>query len=412
MNCLTALAVSRLKEPGAYADGGGLYLQISLSGGRSWIFRYSLNKRRPEMGLGSVATVSLAEARDFALAARKLVQAGIDPIAAREAEIMKAKLEAAKAITFKQAATQYIESHKPGWRSEKHALQWTATLQTYAYPAIGDLAIQAIDVANVMRVLEPIWAKKTETASRVRSRIEAILDWAKARNYRDGDNPARWRGHLENLLPHRAKVQKVVHQPALPYDQIYDFVSELRQREGMSARALEFVILTACRSSEGLGSVWSEIDLAKRLWVIPENRIKAGRDHRVYLSDRAVEILTDMNELRVNPNADGYVFPGGKRGRPLSNTAMMKVVKAMGYDDITVHGFRSSFRDWAAERTNFPTEVAEMALAHVVGNKVEAAYRRGDLFTKRLKLMEAWAIYCLTPTPPSTVVPIGLRSAN
>jgi len=412
INCLTALAVARLSVPGVYADGGGLYLQISRGGGRSWIFRYSLNGCRHEMGLGSTITVSLAEARDLALAARKLVQARIDPIVARDAAVTQARLEAAKAITFKQAATQYIESHAPGWRNKKHALQWTATLTTYAYPKIGDLPIQAIDVGSIMKVLEPIWAKKTETANRVRGRIEAILDWAKARGFRDGDNPARWRGHLDNLLPRRTKVQKVVHRPALPYDQMYAFVTELQKREGISARALEFVILTACRTSEGLGAVWSEIDLVKRLWVVPEGRIKAGREHRVFLSDRVLEILTDMSEIRTNPNIDSYVFPGGKRGRPLSNTAMMKVVDAMGYHGITVHGFRSSFRDWAAERTNFPAEVAEMALAHVVGNKVEAAYRRGDLFEKRMLLMEAWANYCLAPTPPSIVVPMRKQLAN
>ncbi|NQU56780.1 MAG: integrase arm-type DNA-binding domain-containing protein, partial [Rhodospirillales bacterium] len=280
-NRLKALTVGRIKKPGLYPDGGGLYLQVAQGRSKSWVFRFMLHGTARMMGLGSLNAVSLAEARTKAADARRLRVAGIDPIKAKDAEITKAHVEAAKAITFKDAAEKYIETHKSGWKSAKHESQWRSSLDTYAYPTLGALPVQGIDVALVMRVLEPIWAKKTETASRVRGRIESVLDWATARGYRLGDNPARWRGHLENLLPKRSKVQKVKHHPALPYEEIGAFVAQLRDREATAASVLEFTILTAARTGEVIGARWEEIDLGKKEWVVPVERIKGGKEHRV-----------------------------------------------------------------------------------------------------------------------------------
>ena len=387
---LTALKVERLKSrPGMHADGGGLYLQIK-NGGASWVLRYTLNGEPHWMGLGPLALYGLAEARAKALDARRLRHEGIDPIKAREQARQRMHLDAAKAITFKDAAEAYIKSHRAGWRNGKHAAQWEVTLATYAGPVIGPLPVQAIDTALVLKVLEPIWTAKTETASRLRQRIERVLDWATARGYRQGENPARWRGHLENLLPKRSRVQPVEHHRALPYDEIGEFMAALRAQEGVDARALEFTILTAARSGETLGAMWGEIDLAEKVWVVPADRIKAGKEHRVPLSAKAVAILEAMKP----GGAAEFVFPGSKPGRPLGNMALPTVLERMGRKELTVHGFRSTFRDWAAERTSYPREAAEMALAHAVGDKVEAAYRRGDLFEKRRRLMDAWATYC------------------
>ena len=309
-----------------------------------------------------------------------------------------AKLESAKAITFDACAEAYVEANKSGWRNEKHAAQWTSTLRTYAYPVFGSLPVQSVDTAMVMKVLEPIWTTKTETASRLRGRIECVLDWAKTREYRQGENPARWRGHIENLLPARSKVRKVEHHPALPYAKVKTFVKALHRQEGTAALAFEFLILTAGRTSEVVGARWNEIDVKKAVWTIPANRIKAGREHRVPMSARALEILTKMrptHDDKVDDRVVEYVFPGGKAGRPLSNMALLALLKRMQRTEITPHGFRSTFRDWAAEETDYPREVAEMALAHAVGDKVEAAYRRGDLFEKRRALMAEWAAHCL-----------------
>jgi integrase len=390
---LTALKVSRDLEPGMYADGAGLYLQVTSEGAKSWIFRFSLNAKAREMGLGSLSAVSLADARVKAAECRRLRQDGIDPIEARKARRAQAALDAAKTITFKEAAASYIASHKAGWRNAKHALQWGSTLETYAEPVLGGLSIQAIDINIVLRVLEPIWKTKPETASRVRGRIESILDWAKVRGLRQGENPARWRGHLDHLLPAKSKVRRVKHHAALPYAELPNFIAELRTQEGVAAQALEFTILTAARTGETIGAVWDEVNTSEKLWSIPADRVKAGKDHRVPLSSRTLAILRDEQELRTSD----YVFPGGKAGKPLSNMAMTEVLRRMGRNNITIHGFRSTFRDWAAERTNFPNEVVEMALAHAVGDKVEAAYRRGDLFEKRRRLMDEWATYCNTP---------------
>jgi integrase len=393
---LTALRVQRAKAPGMYADGGGLYLQVS-EGGASWIYRYMLNKRAREMGLGPLALFGLSEARAKALDARRLRHEGIDPIEARKAQRMRARLDAAKTTTFGQCAEAYIKAHRAGWRNGKHAAQWEATLATYAGPIIGALPVQAIDTSLVHKVLEPIWATKPETASRLRGRIESILDWAKVRGYREGENPARWRGHMDKLLPPSSKVRKVEHHAALPYAELPGFLVALREHQGIVARALEFTILTAGRTGEVIGARWSEFDLLDKTWTVPAGRMKAGREHRVPLPTRALVILEEMQARRRAD--DGFVFPGGKPGQPLSNMAFLMLLRRMGRGDLTTHGFRSSFRDWVAERTNFPSEVAELALAHSVGNPVEAAYRRGDLFEKRRRLMDAWADFC-TRAPP------------
>ena len=405
---LSALAVSRAKNPGMFADGGGLYLQVSAGGARSWIYRFSLNGRAREMGLGPLHTISLSDARAKATDCRQLRLAGVDPIEARKEGVAKARLEAAKAITFKDAAEAYIESHRAGWRNAKHADQWRATLDAYAYPVLGSLPVQSVDVTLVMKILEPIWTSKTETATRVRGRIECVLDWASARGYRLGDNSARWRGHLENLLPKRSKVQAVQHHPALPYEAVGEFMALLREQDGVAALALEFLILTASRTGEVTGARRDEIDLDGAVWTVPANRIKATKEHRVPLSARALSIIRDMQSGR--DSEDTFVFPGGKRGKGLSNGAMLALLKRMGRSDLTVHGFRSTFRDWAAERTNYPREVAEMALAHAVSDKVEAAYRRGDLFQKRRRLMEQWARFCGAQVKVGMVVPIKAKA--
>jgi len=390
LNKLSAMKVGKLKRQGRHADGGGLYLQVGPTGGKSWLFRFTLAGKSREMGLGALDVITIPEAREKALEARRCLAAGKDPIDERDAEKARQKLAQSKGLTFAQCATAYIESHKAGWRNEKHAAQWTATIETYAGPVFGALPVAEVDLTLVSRVLDPIWRTKTETASRLRGRIESILDWAKVQGYREGENPARWKGNLDKVLPARSKVRKVVHHPALPYDDLAEFMKELRQREGLSALALEFTILTAARTSETLKIKWTELDLNAGLWIVPAARMKADRDHRVPLSARAVAILRELAEVRMGE----YVFPGQRRGQPLSNMALLKLLERMKRDDLTVHGFRSTFRDWAAECTDFPREVAEAALAHAVGDKVEAAYRRGDLFEKRRQLMEAWAAYC------------------
>jgi integrase len=350
--------------------------------------------RAREMGLGAAHTVTLAEARKRARRAREQRLDGHDPIELRKSARLAAQLDAAKAISFKDCARRYIAAHQPAWRNPKHARQWSATLEAYVYPVFGDLAVQAVDVGLVLKAIEPIWTTKPETASRVRGRIESILDWASARGYREGENPARWRGHLENLLPARTKVRRVEHHAALPYAEMSAFMADLRAQEGVSALALEFAILTAARTGEVIGARWEEINIAERLWTIPAARMKADKQHRVPLSDAALAIVGRLAQDRCGD----FVFTGGVAGRPLSNMALLALLRRMGRRDLTVHGFRSTFRDWAAERTNFPRDAAEMALAHTIGDKVEAAYRRGDLFDKRRQLMDAWARFCDTPT--------------
>jgi integrase len=405
---LKAVTVAKAKTPGLLADGGGLYLRVGPTGSKSWIFRYRRDGRLHDMGLGPFHTVTLGEARDLALECRKLRLRGVDPIEARRAGDAQAKITAASAISFRSCAESYIESHKAGWRNEKHAAQWPTTLESYAYPIFGALPVQAIDVALVMRSLEPIWTARPETASRVRGRIESVLDWAKARGYRQGENPARWRGHLENLLPKRSKVSRIKHLMALPYVEIGAFMAALRQQEGVAARALEFAILTAARTGEVIGARWSEINRAERLWIVPGERMKAGKEHRIPLSDAALGVIDALAETRQGE----FVFAGNKPRRPLSGGALLVALQRMGRAELTVHGFRSTFRDWCAERTAFPREVAEMALAHTLGDKVEAAYRRGDLFQKRRQLAEAWAAFCDGQSAGGEVVPIRAAAAQ
>jgi integrase len=398
---LSALAARRAHEPGLYGDGKGLYLRVGEGTAKSWVLRYMLDGRAREMGLGSYHDLSLAEARERARGYRKLAKDGVDPIDQRRDHRLaqRAERERAKgAMTFRQCAERYIAAHEAGWKNAKHARQWTSTLATDVYPVIGGLPVREVDTGLVMRILEPIWAKKPETAGRVRGRIEAVLDWATVRGYREGDNPARWRGHLDNLLPRKSKIRPVVHHPALAYREVAGCMAELREQDGIAAKALEFTILTAARTGEVIGAKWEEIDIGEKVWTVPAARMKAGREHRVPLSKEALVILEGL------AREGEFVFPGGRAQRSLSNMAMAMTLRRLGRGELTVHGFRSSFRDWAAERTNFPREVAEMALAHSVGDAVEAAYRRGDMFQKRRQLMAAWGRYCAMPATTGEVL--------
>jgi len=407
---LAAVALRSLPV-GRHSDGGGLYVQVTQNAvgnkARSWLFRYSLAGKSREMGLGPLHTLGLAEARAKARELRKQVLDGEDPIAARNTRRRAATVEAATGMTFQTCAEAYIAAHQAGWRNPKHAAQWPSTLATYAYPIFGALPVAAIDTGLVMKAIEPIWTEKPETASRVRGRIESVLDWAGAREYRRGENPARWRGHLENLLPKKSKVRRVEHHAALPYAEIAEFMAALRKQEGVAALALELTILTAARTGEVLGARWDEINPDGYLWIVPPERMKASKEHRVPLSDAAMKIIEKMAAIRLSD----YIFPGQRTSRPLSQMAMLMLLRRMGRGDLTAHGFRSTFSDWCAEKTSFPSEVREMALAHAVGDKVEAAYRRGDLFQKRRELAEAWAQYCDGEEPAeSNVVRIAERA--
>lgn len=380
------------------------------SGSKSWLFRFMLAGRSREMGLGPTHTISLAEARIKAADCRKQLLAGIDPIEARNMLRAAASVEAAKAFTFDQCAEAYIASHRAGWKNAKHADQWENTIETYVSPVFGSLSVASVDTALVMKALErdELWTAKPETASRLRGRIESIIDWAKARGYRQGENPARWKGHLDQLLPARSKLAKVEHHPALPYSEIGDFITSLRKQAGVATNALEFAILTAARTGEVIGAKWDEIDFNGKSWTVPPERMKAKREHRAPLSERAITILEEQKKVRQS----AFVFAGRRENTALSNMAMLQLLKRLGRPDLTVHGFRSTFRDWAAEMTAYPREVAEMALAHAIGDKVEAAYRRGDLFEKRSRTMEDWAKYCHTPsTKTGEVIPIN-KAAN
>jgi len=401
---LTALAVGRAKVSGYYGDGGGLYLRVGPTGAKSWVFRFAQNGRTREMGLGPFHTIPLAEARRKAQECRKLRLEGIDPIQHRRAARGQAQLAAAKAMSFEECAEAYIQAHQAGWRTARSERQWRGSLRDYVYPAAGKLPVAAVDLRVVLSVVEPIWPTIPETASRIRGRIEGILDWATTRGYRSGENPARWRGHLENLLPTRRKVKQIEHHTALPYAEVSEFMAKLRARQtSVVARAFELMILTAARTGEILGARWNEIDMAERVWTIPAVRMKAHREHRGPLSDAAMAILGRMTERRVSD----FVFPGRDPGRPLGQGAVLEYLRApLHRPDLTAHGFRSTFRDWAAERTSYPAEVAEMALAHSVGNAVEQAYRRSDLFDRRRRLMQEWATFCATPTASSEVVAI------
>lgn len=392
IHALTPLTVKNAK-PGRHADGGGLNLLVKRSGARSWVFRFMLDGKSHDLGLGAAAgpdAISLAKARDLATALRLKVKAGVDPLAERQREAAEAIAAAQAAqiagITFRDVAEAYIAANEGSWRNIKHRQQWRNTLTTYVYPVIGDLPVANVFTAHVLQIVEPIWKDKPETASRIRGRIETVLDAAKARGYREGENPARWRGHIAQILPARAKLSRG-HHKAMPYAEMPAFMSALRAREAMAALALEFTILTATRTSEVLGAIWDEVDLTKAIWTIPAVRMKAGKEHRVPLSPRAIEILE-----ATKPLGKDWLFPADRGGK-LSSMAMSMLLRRMKLD-CTVHGFRSAFRDWSAECTGYAHEVCEMALAHSIGNQAEAAYRRGDLFDKRRRLMADWAAYC------------------
>lgn len=392
---LTALKVKQNLKSGMYADGLGLYLKVRDGNSKSWIFRYRIGGKLRDMGLGPFHTVSLAEAREKAEVCRAMRLKGLDPLEERLKEQQTKKVEAAEAITFEKCAEIYIATHKDGWKNSKHADQWMTTLQTYVYPIFKDRPVTAVDHNLVLKVLQPIWKEKTETASRIRGRIERILDWARVMKYRTGDNPARWKGHLDHLLAKRSRVATVVHHAALPIDETPGFIQVLQREKAVVARAFEFCILNATRTSETLRMRWDEYDEKAQHWTVPGSRMKAGRDHRIPLAKRSQLILAEMQEIRTND----FVFPGRVKERPLSSMAFLMLLRRLERRDITAHGFRSTFRDWAAERTDFPNEVVEMALAHTISNKVEAAYRRGDLFDKRRQLAEAWATFCAGNAP-------------
>ena len=396
---LTALTVRKQLTPGRYSDGGNLYLRVKPSGGRDWTVRFKLpGGKAREMVLGNVADVTLAEARDHARDARRIIAAGQDPIDARAT----ARAEAmGQGCTFREVAALYIVSHEGAWRNAKHRAQWASTLDTYAHPVIGPLPLARVAVGDVLRVLEPVWREKPETASRLRGRIESVLDYATARGWRTGDNPARWKGHLANLLPKRSKLAAVTHHAALPWAECPAFMRALGNQPGIAAMALRFTILTAARTGEVIGATWGEVDLAAKVWTVPGVRMKAGRDHRVPLTPAALAVLAELHTPDVSP-ADP-IFPGSKRGAGLSNMSMTAVLRRMGRADVTVHGFRSTFRDWAAEATAHPREVAEAALAHTLRDKVEAAYQRGDRLERRGTLMGDWATYLARPVTAGAV---------
>lgn len=374
--------------PGKHEDGGGLRLVVSGGGAKKWVLRFTLKGKRREMGLGSFPDTGLADARRKAEHYRRLAKDGADPIQARDAEQQETSTP-----TFTSCAARYIQSHRRSWRNAKHARQWVSTLKTYARPVIGNMPVDEIDTQDIVSILNPIWTSKTETAKRVQGRIENVLDYAAAHKYRDEANPARWRGHLDKLLAKPSRVKKVSHHPAMPYDEVAAFMAELQGNTSISSKALQLLILTATRTSEVLRSEWPEIDLDNETWTIPADRMKARREHRVPLSTQAVSLLSDLPRVQGNP----YVFPGARLGRPLSNMAMLQLMRGMGYGvggkrgDYVPHGFRSSFRDWSGEVSSYPRDVAEMALAHTIENKVEAAYRRGDLFEKRRSMMQDWS---------------------
>lgn len=404
---LAATTVAKEKRPGYYGDGGGLWLQVSPTGTKSWVFRFTRGGKAREMGLGPVHTVTLAEVREKATECRRLLLEGVDPIEARNARRMTAQAVAAKLLTFDEAARDYIQAHRASWRNAKHADQWTATLETYASPIFGALPVASIDTALVVKALTPIWSTKTETATRLRGRIEAVLAFGDKREDRERLNPARWKGHLDKLLAKPEKIAKVEHHAALPYVRVGEFMRQLRAEQGTAARAVELIILTACRTSEAFLATRDEFDLKAKVWTIPAARMKAEKEHRVPLSDAVLALVKSQAT-----EAAGYVFAGAKEGKPLSAMAGLQLLRRMGYGDFTVHGFRSTFRTWAAERTNFPREVAEAALAHQLKDKVEAAYQRADLIVKRAKLMQAWADYCSRMEAPAEVVELPNRAAR
>ena len=406
---LTAAQVEKGTTPGRFGDGGGLYLLVRSREAKFWLFRYTRHGKMREMGLGSAAgrnAIRLAQARAKAREFHAIVREGRDPLAEREAAKAKADADAAiaraAAVTFAQAADMYVGSHERGWRSDRHAQQWRSSLDRYVLPTLGAVSVGEVDTGAVAKILEPLWREKTETASRLRGRIELILASATARGWRSGANPARWRGHFDQLLPKRSKAQRVEHYAALPWREVGAFMTRLRQLNGIPAKALELAILTAARSGEVRRARWSEIDLDHAVWTIPGERMKSGREHRAPLSEPAMAILREMAQFGSAPH--DLVFPGARTGSVMSDVTLSKVVGEAVGDGATVHGFRSTFRDWCAETTNYPRELAEAALAHVLADKVEGAYQRGDLLAKRRAMMEAWAAFCGQPMVAGEVV--------
>ena len=384
VNRLNAIKVKNLKKLGYHPDGGGLYLKVTPSGSKSWIFRYALGGRERHLGLGATTDVELATARELAATARAKQRQGIDPIDDRREEEAQTRRDTARALTFKQVAEDYITNNEPIWKNPKHRQQWRNTLETYVYPIVGNLAVGQVTTEHVLKILKPIWTTKPETSSRIRGRIEIILNAAKTLGAREGENPATWRGHLSNLLPKQSKTARVKHHAAMTYADVPDFIAELTEHDGFAVLAFRLLILTACRTNEVLGARWSEIDMDAGVWTIPGERMKAGREHRVPLSPATLDVLREAEKVKLNE----FVFPGQKRGKPLSK---LMLLRRFNVAHVTAHGFRSSFRDWASETTAHPSEVVEMALAHTIENKVEAAYWRMDLLDKRLKLMNDWA---------------------
>jgi integrase len=404
---LTAISASNIKKPGLYPDGAGLYLKVKPSGSRSWVFRY-MHARKPRyLGLGSAASVSLATARSLAGDARRQLDLGQDPIEAKRDAEKEAAADKARSVTFKECAEAYMAAHEPSWKNAKHREQWHSTLRRCLYPKFGGVPVSTVSTEMVLDALQPIWHAMPETARKVRGRIEVVIDWAKTKVAFSGENPARWRGHLTNLLPKPSKIAPVVHHPALPFEELPAFISDLRGRSGLSSRALEFVILTAVRTEEALGARWEEFDLERTVWTVPAVRMKGSKEHRVPLSARAIEIIKELQAVK----RSGFVFPGRKPGRHLSNMCMLMLLRRMNRGDLTVHGFRSTFRDWAGETTQHSREICEAALAHTVGNAVEQAYRRGDLFEKRRKLMNAWSSFASIGTANVARFPTRLHSA-
>lgn len=391
---LTALKIGKLDAPGQYPDGGNLYFQISKTGSRSWIFRFTLRGQSREMGLGPLSAVSLASARAEAAKCRELLRAGIDPLEARAEDQRKRALETSGPRLFKAAAADYIANHRAEWKNPKHAQQWENTLDTYAFPTIGNQDVSDIDTAMIVRVLQPIWTAKRETAFRLRGRVERILDAEKTLGHRQGENPARWRGHLDTLLPKQNRRKKIKHHPALPWQEMPEFMRALRQREEPTARMLELLILTAVRTQEALYARPEEFAMDYRVWTVPGERMKMELPLRVPMTDRVVELV----EQALPHARHGWLYPGRKDKKPYSNMAMLKILERMGYGHVTVHGFRSTFRDWVAECTEYADSLAEKALAHAIQNESEAAYRRGDMLERRRQMMADWARFCAGET--------------
>jgi len=405
INQLTALKVLKIKKPGYHADGAGLWLQVTQAGGKSWIFTYSLCGRSREMGLGSASRVTLAEAREERDKCNKLLREHVDPIEQRKRQRANAALTNAATITFREAAAAYCAAHRAGLKNIKSAQQWVATLATYADPVIGNLSVRDINTAHILRILEPIWSAKSDTASKTRGRVEAVLSWSKIKGYRDGENPARWKGNLDHLLPKPSKVRKVKHFAALPYAQLPGLMARLREQQGPIPRALEFTVLTASRLGEALNATAQEIDHANAVWTVPPERMKGNIEHRVPLSKRALEIAGMVS--------GGFLFPSRySTGKPVSDMMMRALLRELAGDGLTIHGTaRATFKTWAHERTRADNHTIEAALAHISGDKVERAYMRSDLFDKRRSLMDQWSAYCASPPAEDAGKVVPMRSA-